>query len=115
MFKFRNFYDHIDFTPDQCLAITKAIIELIDSSGSPNLVQKTLHGRKKFKEDVKVFYEEDEQILPCYHNRPLYAIAFIHDVDVEASIGRSRILSECNASANTRGDGDLSISSGENY
>lgn len=28
LFKFRNFYNHIDFSTEQCLVITKPIIEL---------------------------------------------------------------------------------------
>lgn len=30
LFKFRNFYDQVDFSPKQRLAIAKAIIELTD-------------------------------------------------------------------------------------
>lgn len=33
LFKFKNFYDRMDFNIDQRLVITKIIIELIDSSG----------------------------------------------------------------------------------
>lgn len=50
----------MDSTADQHLAITKAITELVDSPGSPNLVQKLLHSKKKFKDDAMVFYEQDE-------------------------------------------------------
>lgn len=32
LFEFRIFYDHMDFSSDQCLVITEAIIELISSS-----------------------------------------------------------------------------------
>lgn len=28
-----------------------------------------------------VFSKKDKQIIPSYHNRPLYAAAFVHDVE----------------------------------
>lgn len=40
LFKFRNFYDHMNFNAQQRLAITKAIIELIDSFGGSDLTQR---------------------------------------------------------------------------
>lgn len=43
-FKFKNFYDQMDFSPKQSLAITNAIIELIIPLGNSNLVKKGLEG-----------------------------------------------------------------------
>lgn len=37
LLKFQNFYDRMDLSADQCLTITKAIIELTDSSGGLKL------------------------------------------------------------------------------
>lgn len=38
-FKFRNFYEQMDFTTGQRLAITKAIIKLIGLLGGSDLIQ----------------------------------------------------------------------------
>lgn len=40
-FKFKNFYDQMGFSPEQCLAITKAIIELTGQLGSSNLAERS--------------------------------------------------------------------------
>lgn len=34
LFKFRNFYNQMDFRDDMLLVVAKAIIELIDTSGA---------------------------------------------------------------------------------
>lgn len=43
--KFKHFYDQMDFNPEQSLAITKSIIELIDSSEICGIVE----GRPRHK------------------------------------------------------------------
>lgn len=40
LFKFKSFYDYIDFSLEQRLAIIKAIIMLTDPSGSSNIVER---------------------------------------------------------------------------
>lgn len=40
--KFRNFYDQMDFSPEQRLANTKAIIKLIDTLGAQTSLSKTI-------------------------------------------------------------------------
>lgn len=62
------------------LAITKAILELNPSGGLFRPCKKLPCRRKKFKDDAEVFHEEDKHILSAYYNRPLYVIAFVHDV-----------------------------------
>lgn len=41
---------------------------------------------KRFKDNIMVFYENDRQVLPSYHNRPLYLTASIHDVDLKHAL-----------------------------
>lgn len=45
LFKFKHFYDQMDFVPEQRLAITKSIIELTDPSMSCGLVEKSSRNR----------------------------------------------------------------------
>lgn len=44
LFKFKQFYDQMDFNSNQRLAITKVIIELTGSSGGSGLAQRVLYG-----------------------------------------------------------------------
>lgn len=44
LFKFKQFYDQMDFNSNQRLAITKVIIDLIGSSGGSGLAQRVLYG-----------------------------------------------------------------------
>lgn len=39
LFKFIYFYDYMDFNPEERLAMTKSIIEVIDPSGKCGLVE----------------------------------------------------------------------------
>lgn len=77
LFKFRNFYDHVGFNPDQCLAITKGIIHLTNSSKGYDLGKKLPRGRRKFEDDAVVFHDEEKQILSGYNSRHLYVKVFV--------------------------------------
>lgn len=52
----------MDFNPDQCPAITKAIIQLTDSLAGFNCVKRWLNKLMKFEEDIVIFYKEDKKI-----------------------------------------------------
>lgn len=78
LFKFRNFYDQIDFDSDQRLAVTKAITELNDFQETDLL--KGFHTEGRGKKWHCCFYEEDKQISPGYDNRPLYITTSVNDV-----------------------------------
>lgn len=62
----------IKYTVGQCLAIARAIIEITDSSGGFNFVQKMPSREMRFEDNTMVFYKKDKQIQPKYHNGPLY-------------------------------------------
>lgn len=49
LFKFKNFYDQMDISPEECLAITKAIIELINPSRGSGLIKRKSQGGDKFE------------------------------------------------------------------
>lgn len=65
----------------QCLDITKVIIELINSSGGSDFVQKVPRGEKRI-----VFYKIDRKILPNYHTRPLHITTSIHNVELKHAL-----------------------------
>lgn len=71
----------MDFTTDCHLAITKANIELTDSSRGSYPTKKMPRGRTKFEDDAVVFHE-DKQIPQAYHERPLYVITVIYDIEL---------------------------------
>lgn len=73
LFKFRNFYYQMEFSPEQHLEITKAIIELIDHpSGSSGLVKSRSMRNNKFEESAVVFSDNEHHELSSHHKRPLY-------------------------------------------
>lgn len=72
LFKFKSFYDQMDFISKQRLAITKAIVELTDSMESANLFERRLGKNNRFEDNALVFNENNRRVIPTQHNRPLY-------------------------------------------
>lgn len=70
----KAFYDQMDFSADRRLAITKAIIELIDSSGGSHLVENMRHGEEDSR-TTPCYSTRKRQILPSYYNKPFYVTA----------------------------------------
>lgn len=66
-------FDEMDFDPDQCLASTKAIIKLTNSSEGSVLV-KASTWNEKLEDDAVIFCNEDKQISDGYSS-PLSVIA----------------------------------------
>lgn len=64
------------------MAITKAIVALTVSSGGSGFVQNMPSGGRGFEDNPMVLYENDRKILPSNHNRPLFVIAYVHDVEL---------------------------------
>lgn len=79
--KFRNFYDQIDFSAEQRLAITKAIINLTDPSGGCGVFERRPRGGSILKTAI-VFYRNDMQDIHDHHNWSLYVTASVRDVDL---------------------------------
>lgn len=59
LLKFSKFYDQIEFSTKQCLAITKAIIKLSDLSGGSGLAKRMSQEGSRFKDNTVVFHEND--------------------------------------------------------
>lgn len=55
VFKFRHVYDQIDFSPEQRLAITKAILKLANPSESCGLDEKRLKRSNRFEDSAIMF------------------------------------------------------------
>lgn len=55
LFKFKNFYDQVDFDACQHLAIKKAIIDLMGSLGGSSLVQNRPCGGRKSEDSAVIF------------------------------------------------------------
>lgn len=81
LFKFKNFYDQVDFNREQMLTIMKAIIELTNMLGSSNLVESRTRRNNKFDDNAVVFNENDQGEVPSQHNRPLQATVKVRDVE----------------------------------
>lgn len=62
----------MDFTSDQRLVITKAIIKLFNSFWASGLAHGRRSGRNRFENNPMGFYEKDRNILPSHYTRPLY-------------------------------------------
>lgn len=84
LFKFKSFYNHMDFGANQRSEVRKATIGLINSSGGSSVVQNRPHGGRRFEDSTTIFYEKDRKILLSHHNQPVYVIAYIHDVELSA-------------------------------
>lgn len=52
---FMNFHNHMDFSVEQHLAITKSILELTDSSRGLGHIERRSCGQKKFEDNAKFF------------------------------------------------------------
>lgn len=67
----------MDVHLDQCVAITKAILELANMCGGSvsELPKWLLHRRVKNEENALI-----------YHNRPLYVTVFVHDVELRGGL-----------------------------
>lgn len=72
LFKFKNFYDQVNFDACQCLKV----IELTGSLGGLGLILNRPHGGRRFKDSAKVFYEKNRKILPSYLNRLLQVTSY---------------------------------------
>lgn len=86
LFKFKSFYDQMNFSTNQHLRVNKSIVELTDLQGGSNLTQRRLRGGNWFKDNDMVFYEKDRQVIPNHHHRPLYMPAYISYVDLISTI-----------------------------
>lgn len=86
LFKFRNFYNRMDFDSDQSLAIEKASIEPLTCQEALTRPLKVVEEEMKFEEDVVVFYKEDKKMPSKYHNKPLYVNTSIHDVGLRLGL-----------------------------
>lgn len=73
----------MDFSPEQTLAITNTIIELIVLSGNTNFAEKRSRRSSKFEDGEVVFYENEWPNLPSQHNHPLYMTARARDVELK--------------------------------
>lgn len=71
LFKFKSFYNQMDFDSKQRVAITKAIMKLANSREGVNLVEKRTGKNNRFEDEVLVFYENNHRDAPTQHNRPL--------------------------------------------
>lgn len=98
---FRKFCDQTYIIPVQHLTIAKAIIELTDSSWGFDL-SKRLPCEEHFVDDTIVVYEEDKQILPRYHNVPLFITAFIPRRRAQVGIGGLWVFFEHNINCTTQ-------------
>lgn len=54
----QSFYDQMEFTADQCLAIIKAIIDLIDSSET-QLLFRNVTWKKKIEDHAFLFFVQE--------------------------------------------------------
>lgn len=59
MSKVNNFYDKMDFSLKQRLAITNAIIKLTDPLGSSGLAKNRSRRNNRFEENAVVFYADE--------------------------------------------------------
>lgn len=84
----------MDFDSKQRIAITKAILELTDSIEGVNLIEKRTRKSNRFENNLLVFYENNRRDVPTQHNRPLYVIANVRDVELK------RVLLDAGSSLN---------------
>lgn len=86
LYIFKHFYDQLDFSSEQRLAITKSIVELTDPTKSCDLVEGRTRRKGRFDDNAAVFYVDDERGLPTNHNRPLYVIANVNGVELRRAM-----------------------------
>lgn len=85
LYKFKHFYDQMDFNPEQRLAITKSIIELTDPSESCDLVEGRSRCRSRFDATVTMFYDVDRH-RPTTHSRSLYVSTSMNGVELKRAM-----------------------------
>lgn len=83
---FRYFYNQMDFSPEQRLAITKVIIELTDPSGGSSLVKRRPQQGGKFEGNSLTFFESDAQGLLSHYKRPMHVTASIRDAKLQRTM-----------------------------
>lgn len=103
------------FNPYRCLTITKAIIDLTDTSGGSNskFSKRPLYKNVKYDDDAIVFYREDKQTYLEYHNKPLYVTTFVNDEESRRTVSRSGVLFRYHATFNPQGSGNPSRTYGQ--
>lgn len=69
----------MDFNPEQRLAITKSIIELIDPAEKAQT-------QSRFDDDAAVFYDNDRRGLPITHSRLLYITVSVNEVELKRAM-----------------------------
>lgn len=84
----------MDFNSKQRRAITKAIMELTDSTEGMNFVEKRTGKNNRFEDNGLVFYKNNRRDVPTQHNRPLYVTAKMRDVELK------RVLLDSGSSLN---------------
>lgn len=94
LFKFNSFYNQMDFSPRQRLAITKAIMDLTGSTERVNFVEKRAGKNNRFEDNALVFYENNRRDVPTQHNRPLYITTRVRDTEMR------RVLVDAGSSLN---------------
>lgn len=59
LIQIKNLYDQRNFSPEERLAITKAVIELADPLKNSNLDESRLRRNNNFEDNAVVFYKND--------------------------------------------------------
>lgn len=85
----------MDFNLEQRLAITKAIIELTDSSERSNLIKKKPKRNNRFEDSALVFYENNRKDVSTQHNRPLHITTKVREIELK------RVLLDVGSSLNS--------------
>lgn len=85
LFKFKHFYDQMDFSLKQRLAINKSIVELTDLSKSCELVEKRSIRDSRFCGDAVVFTKTISD-LPSGYDRPFYVIATVNGIELNRAL-----------------------------
>lgn len=75
----------MNFSKNQRLAITKAIIKLFDL-GAQSLFRESRFGGNRFDDAAMVFYKRNGQALPSHYNTPVCVTAYIHDIELRRAL-----------------------------
>lgn len=81
LFQFKKFFNQINFSNEQRLAITKVTIELTDSVRGLGIAERRPRGGNRFEDNVIVFYEKDRKVVSGHHNRQLHVTASIYNIE----------------------------------
>lgn len=84
--KFEHFYDQMDFSLEQRMAIIKSVIELTEPAESYDMVEGRPRCKDRFDDNAPVFYDDDRRSLPTNHNRPLYVTANVNGVELRRAM-----------------------------